>query len=236
MTFLESYFQDNNSSAQSWGLGIDSSSHVGRLCFFNKTGLLKEVSWGKERRHSESLLLDFKENIDLLNLDINHLKFIFIGIGPGSFTGIRVSCAFIKSLSFTSKAKILAFPSLRLLAFKKSSDSDSFIVASPSIGDLVFHSKYFKVNGLFQEEICYKTLSIKSLADDAKSPIYLDSSAEHLQKNLTQSLNFFDSKKISLFQSLVFSYNNQLKLCSSSHLDLMPLYLRLSEAEEKFKV
>ncbi len=236
MTFLESYFQGRNSS--SWSLGVDTSTHQGRLSFFNKSGVLKEVIWGKEKRHSESLLLDFKEITSELKLDIVNLNHIFLGVGPGSFTGVRVSCAFVKGLSFASNVEVKAFPSTRIQAAQIALRKTDFVFLLPSIGELVFSAKYTKKNNLYIEDLSPTTKPIKHFLDLGKEEVFIfkDQEKNSITSKVQQKINSVSNQTPSLYESLVFSHENLLPFCSSTHLDLIPLYFRLSEAEEKFGI
>ena len=62
--------------------------------------------------HSETLVgvLEniFKEN----NLSIDDISEIYVGRGPGSYTGVRVACTVAKVLAYVKNIKLFSFSSL----------------------------------------------------------------------------------------------------------------------------
>ncbi|MCR4420844.1 MAG: tRNA (adenosine(37)-N6)-threonylcarbamoyltransferase complex dimerization subunit type 1 TsaB [Spirochaetales bacterium] len=67
--------------------------------------------------HTEHILLIIDSTLSTLHLKINSIDYVFIGTGPGSFTGIRIAHSIIKGLFFNSNIKILPLPSISLLAY-----------------------------------------------------------------------------------------------------------------------
>ena len=51
--------------------------------------------------HSENLLLVIEEGLNELNIQLKDIDEFIVGIGPGSYTGLRVGCAVSKMASYT---------------------------------------------------------------------------------------------------------------------------------------
>ncbi len=69
--------------------------------------------------HSETLIgvleACFKEN----NISVDDIKEIYVGRGPGSYTGVRVACTVSKVLAYIKNIKLFSFSSLDLLLSTK---------------------------------------------------------------------------------------------------------------------
>ena len=85
-------------------------------------GLLKdkEILDQKNEINDKSLSTNFTVWVaDLLNrnnLHPNDIDTIFVAVGPGSFTGIRVGVTFAKVLAWSLKKRVVPISSLELIA------------------------------------------------------------------------------------------------------------------------
>ena len=65
--------------------------------------------------HSEIFLDNIKEGLDELNLKVSDFGCIIVGIGPGSYTGLRVSLTVAKMFSWTKNIPLYIVNSLYIL-------------------------------------------------------------------------------------------------------------------------
>lgn len=79
--------------------------------------LLGEYSINQEMTHSENLVPMIKEMLDNLNLKISDIDIYGVAIGPGSFTGLRIGIATIKSFAHVFNKPIIGISTLEGLAF-----------------------------------------------------------------------------------------------------------------------
>jgi hypothetical protein len=87
---------------------IHSYSHI---CFLRAKGFTAE--------HLSSL---YKQGLDLLGLVDQDITNIFIGIGPGSFTGLRLGASFVNGLQLGRPRHLYPFHTLLLSDFLKLSE------------------------------------------------------------------------------------------------------------------
>lgn len=76
----------------------------------NKIIYEKEIKSLKE--HSTYLVPSVKEALDINNLKVSDIDKIFVGIGPGSFTGTRISITFAKTISYAYDIDLIPVSSL----------------------------------------------------------------------------------------------------------------------------
>ena len=67
---------------------------------------------------SEILILEIDKFLNKSKVNINKIKSICVITGPGSFTGIRSSLTFAKSLRLTSKLDIVGISKFEMINFK----------------------------------------------------------------------------------------------------------------------
>ena len=95
-------------------LFVDSSSKYLYIDILVNDKVLNTFRVGKND-HSEMLVTTLELFLKENNLNINDVKEIYIGRGPGSYTGVRISGTFGKTLAFLKNLKLYSFSSLDYL-------------------------------------------------------------------------------------------------------------------------
>ncbi len=215
-----------------WRLIVDTSKPSGFVAAIDfKNEKLRVIEWDSTKRHTDVLLknyLNLSQNLDEKKLS----EIIFIQ-GPGSFTGLRVGAAFVKALSFSlNKIPITCRSAFLIDAYsviRNKPDVKDFNVVIPSIGKKFF-SAYFKYsNGSWIEKINFDGASERTFVEGH----HFTSSEKALSdfQNLNRISNLDQGFIKALFDQSKIKFYSQ----SNTHLDLYPLYLRQSEAEEKIR-
>ena len=98
-------------------LALDASAAMGSICFAGLTpGGVRELSLEAASMPSESLAQALADELTAAGRSARELRGIVVGIGPGSFTGLRVALATVKGLAMGSGAPLVAVSSLALVA------------------------------------------------------------------------------------------------------------------------
>lgn len=90
----------------------DNSFGTGVFALFCGEEVLEEKCLGQlETRQPVRV---FQDLLTKRNLSLDDIEYVACGVGPGSYTGIRSACATVRGISFCTKKKIVAIPSLLL--------------------------------------------------------------------------------------------------------------------------
>lgn len=227
-------------------LAIDTSSKICSVSVLEDKDVIIEKHIEDTKTHSEKLMPMIDEILKDCNLQLKDFDLFACGIGPGSFTGVRIGVSTIKAFCDVLNIPVVAVNSLESLAYNTLSTNiydKTDIVCSiiDAKNDNVYCGIYKKENGELSqlEDLCaknisdvlqilkkYSSSSILFVGDGALAHKYTIS--EKLSKTtfVEKSLNNITS--ISVGRLGLDKYNKGLYGDSNS---LSPLYLRKSQAE-----
>jgi tRNA threonylcarbamoyladenosine biosynthesis protein TsaB len=100
-----------------WSLAIDSSTQIASVALLNNNSLVSQRESRIQRSHSEHLNLFAQELLIESKISVSDLNLVSVGVGPGSFTGIRVAVNLAKTISYSCNIPLVAVNSLEALAF-----------------------------------------------------------------------------------------------------------------------
>ncbi len=98
-------------------LAIDTSTMMATCAVLDEDYLLGEFSLNQDMSHSENLIPMIKEILDNLKLKPQDIDLYGVSIGPGSFTGLRIGAATIKSFAHVFDKPIVGVSTLEALAY-----------------------------------------------------------------------------------------------------------------------
>ena len=93
----------------------------------NKIIYTKE-SGGEGYKHSEFLHSFIEESMANCKLDYDELVAVSVGIGPGSFTGLRIGLSSAKGICYSKDIPLITVNSLEILAYKYKTTNEEILV------------------------------------------------------------------------------------------------------------
>ncbi|MCK8824131.1 tRNA (adenosine(37)-N6)-threonylcarbamoyltransferase complex dimerization subunit type 1 TsaB [Fuchsiella alkaliacetigena] len=97
-------------------LALDSATSVGAVALYQGEKLIAESNLNLELTHSQRLFPQIIELLKAARVEGQDLEGIVTGIGPGSFTGIRIGMATAKTLAQSWNLEMVGVSTLELLA------------------------------------------------------------------------------------------------------------------------
>ena len=222
-------------------LAIETSSPRGSLCLCEfENGKIKDLTqteWEKQSSHSEvisEIFLDLLRQKSWTPKDLTHIA---TGIGPGSFTGIRVGLNFAKSLAYGLGLPVLQMNSLEVLSvFQKPSTLPVLCIVN------AFRNQIFAATYASSEIRTPELISPTELDSWITKPhlcvgdaydIYHDDFSPELLKNLVRDSSKSDFPQAKALVLKVEQDFGQINFCDWKSVN--PLYIRAASAEEKLK-
>ena len=205
-------------------LAINTAFMTANLAIETKDGKVETQTLDSNCKHSENVLKKIDEMCEKLNVDVLCLDTIAVVVGPGSFTGLRIGVSIAKALGCANKnLKFVSLSSLELMAYiyaKTHKTEKEFVCVLNALSNLYFVAKFDKNSNKLEEE---KMIDKSEFEKISETKIALEGD---LNKSLANEFIEIDSKDF-----LEFAKSKAEKGEFISFEDLLPLYLRPSQAE-----
>ena len=102
-------------------LAVDTSTSQASVALYSAEQLFS-LQNNNIKQHADCLLAMISELFEGANIGLQDLDGIVYGSGPGSFTGIRVSCSVVKAFAYAHDLPVYPVSSLQALAFSAGAD------------------------------------------------------------------------------------------------------------------
>ena len=138
-----------------YSLILDSSTSILYVSLIKDEKVLYEIYLNGNRDHAKNIVLKIEEALSENNLKANQIDQVVCGIGPGSYTGVRMAVTVAKMLSTLGWIKLKKISSLALMS------SGAEGISIPSIDARrgnVFCAKYNNMLLIEKEELRVKNI------------------------------------------------------------------------------
>lgn len=213
-------------------LGIEAATRVASAAVVSDEKILAEISQEARLTHSETLLPQIEQVLKIAGVE--KVDAVAVSLGPGSFTGLRIGLATAKALAYAWQIKILGVPTLQAIAFH-------FPTNSATVLPMLDAQKNRAYVQAFRAGAPVSKLEVKPIDE-------IVTSAEKIDGEVFLCGDVLSKIKVALPQNVQLAPINlrmpravNVALCGKFLLDageisnvmnLEPLYIRRSEAEE----
>lgn len=223
-------------------LAVDTSSNVLSVAICSGTDAIYEVNLDGVPRHSEYLIDLIQDGLRRLKIKKQDLEFLIWGMGPGSFTGLRIGLSALKGFQLGLKKKAFGGSSLDLIAFGTGLTSGKLAVCVDARRERIYTAIYQFKKGVVKKVLRDSLLSFDELTKklDPETVMMTGNALATYGQAIRQKIG-----KEMLFLEPIFWYPRALFLIHlyESKRDwlkpltlksITPQYLRTSEAKEMF--
>jgi tRNA threonylcarbamoyladenosine biosynthesis protein TsaB len=228
-------------------LAIDTSTATAGIAVVNETGLLAEFLLKDMKTHSQKLVPMLSEILESLRLKLSDIDIYAAVTGPGSFTGIRIGVTTVKALAYALKKPTAGITSLDALANAAAVSEDKLVC--PMIdarNNQVYTALYRSRGGALENLSGYMGIHVsellKQIEDKAGTSKILFTGdgvmlhRDFLRIGLGDHCMFmpdFALQQIAASAAQI-AFTKALTKDTSDCMELMPYYLRPSQAEREF--
>lgn len=218
-------------------LGIDTTTKFLCLGVYDN-GSIYEYNLELNKKHSTFLMITVKRVLEALNWNIGDIDYFACGLGPGSFTGVRIGVAAIKGFAFSLRKPVLGVSTLDILA--KNVNEGTFVVpAIDAKRGLIYCSIYRNKLGSLKRVAPYMLLSQEEFFKKIKPNSIVFGDAVNLYKegiikNISGAAILDKDYWYPRGRNIIYSALEKLKNKNINNaFDLKPVYLYPKECQIK---
>ncbi|MCK9574998.1 MAG: tRNA (adenosine(37)-N6)-threonylcarbamoyltransferase complex dimerization subunit type 1 TsaB [Clostridia bacterium] len=179
-------------------------------------------------QHSISLITAIDKLLKAINAKLNEMDLFGVVVGPGSFTGIRIGLATVKAFAYALNKNIVGVNSLEYYAYNSLSDftNGKNIVSMLDAGSgLIYFAEYDNSLKEIVAPTAYTIEEAKKFSSGKNIVVQTLDKLCNAEFTNVNAIEFNNSKYIELIEK-------KAKLnCINTSKNIMPLYIRLSQAE-----
>lgn len=97
-------------------LGIDTSTEIGTLGIVSEDAVCAEYSVNAWKRQCEVIFPGIESILKDINMSLSDIDGFAVGLGPGSFTGVRIGVTIGKALAYAENKPLVGISTLDCLA------------------------------------------------------------------------------------------------------------------------
>ena len=224
------------------GIAIETSGRIGSIAAVEAGRIVAEEQFPHGLQHAAGIL----PIIDRLcrdrswsPADIEHL---YVSIGPGSFTGLRIAITLAKTMALATGVKVVAVPSVEALVHNAPPEANHVIIVLDAKRDQIFTARFERTaNGGWSQREPAHLDSLSAMLERAPRPVHL------LGEGIPYHEKFIsmDDRSIVITPKETWRARAavvaEIGMTMATHGQfanpdtLTPLYIRLPEAEEKWR-
>ena len=228
-------------------LAIDSTAKISTAALMRDGLLLGEITLGTGYTHSETLLPSVEFLLSASKLKVSDVDIFACASGPGSFTGVRIGTATIKGLAFGRGACCVPVGTLDALAERAAEMRGIVVPVMDARRDQVYTAVFDARDGIPKRLTADDAISVDELISmlpehASDRPLYFvgdgydlvhDRAAEKLHNVMETPLQMRDHAA-SAVASAAYRMLTTDGFAPISASELVPTYLRLSQAEREY--
>jgi len=196
-----------------------------------------------KRPLSSSIIPSIKKILDSAGISLAELDGFAVGLGPGSFTSLRVGLSTIKGLAFASNKPVIGISSLDVLAMNVKGDHKQICVLCDAKRNLVYSCLFGKKGFILKKKSNYVLESIDKVLKKTKGEIiFIGDGVELFRDDINKANNtspVFADEKLAYPQAkhLVSLALKKFQNGSEDNVaELVPLYLYPEHCQVRNKV
>lgn len=175
-------------------LGIDTSGYANAVGVIDGEKILADFAFEARTDSLEKIVSNIDFALQSAGLALEEVSGIGVGLGPGSWTGIRVGVTVGKVLAFSTDKPVCGVPTLEALAYSARDESSLICpVISAGTRDAVYAAFYRVRDGNFVRVSEYYVGDLQGLSEMVKEPtVFVGFEAQSYRRVISQTPSLAD--------------------------------------------
>ncbi len=150
-------------------LALDTSTQMATVALFDNDILIAQTGIDNPKTHSQKLMPILKNLMDAIGWDMSLIDVIGVGVGAGSFTGVRIAISVAKALAQPFNIPIFPISSLRAMCYSFSMFDGDICPMFDARRMQVYSSVYRCNDGNVNAIIPERCILVEDLLDEIKN-------------------------------------------------------------------
>ncbi|MBK7845202.1 MAG: tRNA (adenosine(37)-N6)-threonylcarbamoyltransferase complex dimerization subunit type 1 TsaB [Bdellovibrionales bacterium] len=199
--------------------------------------------WQRESSHSEVVTGAVRILLERNALHLSEISLFGVGVGPGSFTGIRVGINMMRAFAYSFQTPLFGYSSLEALALSTHRQDLPIVCLVNAFGNMIYGASYaWTATGSLRELASPRALGLDQVSQLFDGPsLVVGNAYDTYQRFFPHGLlNLMLRETHQPDEPQVQFFSPRLDLRARQEVkndwkSVKPLYIRASEAEEKLK-
>ena len=144
-------------------LTIDTSVKKFSISVSEDAKIIKYRTFALNRMLSSSIISNINKGLSNSSIPLNKIDAFAVGLGPGSFTSLRIGLSAIKAFALANKKPVIGIPSIDAIALNVSCPACMVCVVSDARRDMLYSCTYKKSGDKIIKKSKYVLMSIKDI-------------------------------------------------------------------------
>ena len=154
-------------------LAIETSGRIGSVALIDENGAIEEREFPHGLQHAAGLIPLIDQLCTQRGWKPTELQEVYVSAGPGSFTGLRIGITLAKTLAFTTGAKLVAVPTMRVLVTNAPSEAQHVIIVLDAKRDQIFTARFQRIEQRWVEQEVAHVDTLAAMLIRSPRPIHL---------------------------------------------------------------
>ncbi len=221
-------------------IALETSGRVGSVAVVDDDKIVAEQTFPHGLKNAAGIIPIIDSLIQTRGWKPADLQQVFLSIGPGSFTGLRIAVTLAKTLALATGVKLVAVPTVNVLAANAPADAENLIIVLDAKRDQIFTASFTRQNDKWIEQEPTHLDSLTSmLAKTPRSVHLLGEGIPYHEKFIPKEDGIIITPPESWIARASVVAELGMKLAKENHFadpfTLTPMYVRKPEALEKWE-
>src|SRR3954453_5393449 len=133
-------------------IAIETSGRIGSIAVVDGEKILAEETFQHGLQNAAQIIPIIDRLTSAQRWSPNDIQQVFVSIGPGSFTGLRIGVTLAKTMALATGVKLVAVPSVRVLAENVPAEPANVIIVLDAKREQIFTARFARHDGALVEE------------------------------------------------------------------------------------
>jgi tRNA threonylcarbamoyladenosine biosynthesis protein TsaB len=138
---LESSVESRGVMSDAW-LILETSGRVGRIGLARDGVVVRAAALDDTRRHARDLAATVQQILDVETLKPADLSGVMVGLGPGSYTGLRVGLMSAKAFAYATGCKLIAVDTFAAIAVQAPAEAGCLWVIADALQNQIYLQRF----------------------------------------------------------------------------------------------